>query len=69
MDFLCYDLPHTCILIVILLHSDWTCIVIRDGDTIDYEKLFAREYRNSISNQCTAEPSIEVILTTGPIGN
>ena len=54
---------------IIWLHSDWACIVIRDGDTIDYEKLFAWEYRNSISNQCTAETSIEVILTIGLIGD
>ena len=28
---------------------------------MDYEKLFAWEYRNPISNQCTAETGIEVI--------
>ena len=44
-------------------------VVIGDGDTIDYEKLFAWEYRNSISIQCTTETSIEVILTIGLIGN
>ena len=39
----------------------------RNGDTIDYEKLFAWEYGYSISNQCTAETSTVVLLTIGLI--
>ena len=57
IDSICYDLLNNCILVDNLLHSDWARIVIGDRDTIDYEQLFAWEYRSSISNHCTITPS------------